>query len=582
MDAKQIYININVEIMRARQAELGLTPKEFAKRVGVSRRAITHWYTHTHKPSPRYYSKICEVLDCELPDICDLVTARYVYRLRKHIKDTIENKEYSDIKKANFLRDMWAVYIQTDAWMQENEEVKGRGSKTFTDWRNPDLYAFESSSALDVVNYEDTLPLIVSGPTRCGKTLRILEMVMGLHFQNKGFRSLILRANAVDLGETIRRDIRDVLIKFPLDDPLSHVKADGLGGSRNFKSLKINDGEMVLGGMNRPGRILGTSYNLIYASQVEQFTEEQFNMLMTRCAGDCPGWYDDDGIPRGLFIGDANPDDAEHWVKQYEADGRLKLINFGFDDNPLFFRKGKRTAVGESVITQLDTSLSGIYHDRFFKGLWCNVEGRVFDIKDEHYLDEGMIQTDDYIWHRACDFGISAPSVCLWIGVNKKTGGFYVHREFRKTGTDTIELCNEIKKYSKEPVMHTIIDNDEDKQKLFKRQGILSTMTKKTPHSIEDGIHLIQDAMRKSTEGVEGGLYFNRSLRCNVDASLVRDKKPLSVLDEMKTYIVNPDTDKPDGSDHGIDALRYFMLWHISRKAPVGFGTRTAKRKQRV
>ena len=198
------------------------------------------------------------------------------------------------------------------------------------DWRNPDLFAFESEKAIEVANYTTGVPLIVSGPTRTGKTLKLLEKVVQLHFANPGFRSLVLRSDAVDLTETIRRDLRDVLFKYHLDDPLSPIIADGFGGSQNFKSLAINGGQKVFGGMNRPGRVLGTSYNLIFSSQIEQFSEEQFNFLMTRCAGDAPNWTDENGRRLGLLIGDANPDVEEHWLKEYESAGNIKVYQFRF------------------------------------------------------------------------------------------------------------------------------------------------------------------------------------------------------------------------------------------------------------
>ena len=77
-------------------------------------------------------------------------------------------------------------------------------------------------------------------------------------------------------------------------------------------------------------------------------------------------------------MADANPDVDDHWLKQYEADGKLKFIDFDFDDNPLYYRKGKRVQEGIDVIGRLDKSLTGIYHDRFFKGLWLKVIGKIF------------------------------------------------------------------------------------------------------------------------------------------------------------------------------------------------------------
>ena len=137
---------------------------------------------------------------------------------------------------------------------------------------------------------------------------------------------------------------------------------------------------------------------------------------MTRCAGDAPNWTDENGKRLGILIADANPDVDDHWLKQYEADGQVKFINFDFDDNPLYHRKGKRTDEGVTIIGNLDRSLTGIYHDRFFKGLWVKVEGRIFNLdKDVHLVDEKETP-EAYNWYRGCDFGISAPSICLWIG----------------------------------------------------------------------------------------------------------------------------------------------------------------------
>ena len=234
--------------------------------------------------------------------------------------------------------------------------------------------------------------------------------------KNPGFRSLILRSDAVDLGDTIRRDIRDVLLKYDLEDPISSIKTEGLGGPRNFKALDINEGQMVFGGMNRPGRVLGTSYNAIACSQLEQFTEKQFQMLLTRCAGDCPGWYDDEGNNRGMFIADCNPaPDTQHWIKKYGDSGKIKIVNFTFDDNPLYFRKGERTQVGETVIKQLDDNLVGLYHDLYFKGMWVDIAGKLFTVDDSVHLVDEPKDLNNYIWYRGLDFGISAPSVCVWL-----------------------------------------------------------------------------------------------------------------------------------------------------------------------
>ena len=135
----------------------------------------------------------------------------------------------------------------------DKDEDEDENDIGITDWRNPDLFAFRSENCRAVAGYKGT-ELVVSGPTRCSKTLRILEFLFATMFAYRGLRVLICRSKEVDLRDTIKVDIRDDLLKFDLDDPLSPIKA--IGG-RNFTHLEINGGRMTFGGMDRPGKILG-------------------------------------------------------------------------------------------------------------------------------------------------------------------------------------------------------------------------------------------------------------------------------------------------------------------------------------
>ena len=554
----------------------GLTEGQLAADLEISQSTVSLWLSGKRKPSQGNLTK--------LADRFNLPMERFAVEYDKAQSEERLRDMLFSLQVSGRRRDIIYAIDAHEKLYGKIEVEQDEAIAAVVDWRNPDLFAFESERCLEVANYIGDVPLIVSGPTRTGKTLKLIEKAVGLHFANYGFRSLWLRSDAVDLTETLRRDLRDVALKYHLDDPLSPLRADGLGGSQNFKSLKINGGEIVLGGMNRPGRVLGTSYNLIYCSQIEQFTEEQFNFLMTRCAGDRPNWVDENGKRLGLLIADANPDVDDHWLKQYEADGKLKFIDFDFDDNPLYHRKGKRTDEGVDIISRLDKSLTGIYHDRFFKGLWLKVVGKIFEIDEKiHYVDEPDDLTE-YNWFRACDFGIDAPSVCLWIGEHRVNGDVYVHREFRKSKTDTIALGNEINTHTQERVLDTAIDNDEDKQMLLRTHcQIPTTMTEKSPNTIEDSIHLIMNGLRNAAEGIDGGLFINKGLRCNADPRLIQDKKPLSLIDEFKTYATDPKTDKPiKENDHAIAALRYIYLFFEKRRAALGFGSGSAKRAKRL
>ena len=452
-------------------------------------------------------------------------------------------------------------------------------------WRNPDVLPFTSDNVLRLKSTRSrSLPFVMVGPTRCGKTMAGLEDLISLHFDNPGLRSLVVRSDAVDLKETIRKDLT-YLSKYHLEDPISPISAIGRGGARNFTSLGINEGEMVLGGLNRDDRLLGTAFDVIYASQLEQIDEATFQKMMTRCAGDLGNLKDVNGDQYGMFRGDCNPvPDSEHWILKYAADGKMDLVNFGFEDNPLYYdRYGEQTSTGKTVISQLDESLEGIYHDLYFKALWTDIAGKLFQFDPQlHFVDEKE-NLSDYMWYRGVDFGIKSPSVCMWVGIHRRSKQVYVHREFRHTKYDTIQLGAAINEHTEVRVSETIIDNDENEQQLLRKHcQIPSKMTKKSSTSVMNRVHILQNLLERTLNGEPDGIIFNSSLRCNVDPILARDKQPLSVVDEIKSLYAD-DNDKIIGSDHGFDALTYALLWlETERKTPLGFGASGAARKSKV
>lgn len=456
-------------------------------------------------------------------------------------------------------------------------------------WLNPKLLMSNSANAEAV--FRSTAPeLVVDGPARCGKTLTILQKLFHLHFKYRGLRSAIVRTDSVDLTDTIRYDIKETLLRYRLDDPRSPVRY-GYGGINRFEHLYINGGEMRLGGMNKPGKVLGAEYDIVFFSQAEQSTEEQHQLLKTRVAGTSGIWKRRDGTVLFQFLMDANPDALDHYLKQREEEGLTEFISFTFDDNPLFNRGGVRTPMGVSVIEELDRSLIGVYHDRLFKGLWVSPAGAVFQIEDVHLLDTLPHDFDDYQIYNAMDFGMTAPSTCLWLAEHPRTGDVIIFREFRHTGLTIIELGNRVRELRKEGVIRTIIDNDEEKQKLLLSHCRIPTeMARKGPGSIQDGIYLIQQALKNAVEGKAGGLYFYKGLRDDIrpDPELIRNKKPLSVITEMRNYSFKDESKRTGssnddlpvkGNDHGIDPTRYWFLWREERRPTVGFAGTGARRK---
>lgn len=450
-----------------------------------------------------------------------------------------------------------------------------------TAWLNPNLYRNDSDNYRDLMTATDK-ELLAVGATRTNKTLLCLRKQMGLHFRHQGFKSAIVRSEAVDLHDSIREDIK-TLSRYPLGDPRCPIKAEG---GTHFHTLHINGGRLVLGGMNRPGRVLGTQYDLIFYSQAEQSTHEHLQILKTRVAGTAGNWKDASGKVLSQLLMDANPEGSDHYLLEREKGGLLRFINFVFTDNPLFFRKNRWSKTGKDFVEDIDRSLEGVYHDRLFKGIWADPEGAVFEIRSEHIVDT-LPEADDYLWYNAMDFGMTEPNVCLWIGEHARTGDVIVAKEFRHTGLDIIEFGKRVRdarRHDDRRILKTIIDNDENRQKLlYKHCRITSEMARKGAGSIQDGMNLIQQALRCTAEGQDGGLRFYSGLRdgFSPDPKLVRDHKPLDTITEMRNLQFKPphlrtgapSDDLPMGRDkHGIDGLRYWFLWRSDRSRSIGSG----------
>ena len=427
------------------------------------------------------------------------------------------------------------------------------------DWLNPNILPVERPSPKEMLRSKRP-EICAEGGTRMGKTITDLIKVFTAHFDVPGLQSCITRANAVDLNSSIRADIR-WLLRYDLDDPRSPVKY--YGGPTRFDTLYINEGVCRVGGMNRPSHILGTQYDITMLSQLEQFSEEQYQILKTRCSGSSNMWQNTDGSPLFQMISDMNPTVPDAWQYEREAEGKLHFVKFTFKDSPYFYRQGRWSKVGKTYVEELYHSLTGIYRDRYFFGKRTAPTGLVFPgLGPEHFID-ALPSVETYQVHRAMDFGSTAPSVNLWIYEHRETSDVIVAKEWRKTGGDIDLMASEVKDHDVNEIESTTIDNDKIVKNVLSRNGIHADMTEKSGDTIRVGIDLINEALRKTTEKKPGGLKFFTGLRCHEpDPELLSKKAPLSVITEMQNYIFDEKKDKPADaqSDHGIDALRYWFL----------------------
>ena len=250
--------------------------------------------------------------------------------------------------------------------------------------------------------------IILTGPTRTGKTRAILFKAYRLAIDYPGLRALIVRKQRTTLTETALVTFeRDII---GLDHPLV---VDG-PTRRNRQSYNFDNGSsIVVGGLDKPGKILSSEYDLIIVPQAEELNLQDWEILITRLSGTT--------LPpeQQQIIGDCNPQGPYHWIYKRSIEGELKLWETYHRDNPLLWDlvANDWTEFGRAYIERLRASLTGTTADRLLRGLWVQAEGVVYSdfsasedgnlIYDDPDLDDGSFELafdDGYIDPRAILF----------------------------------------------------------------------------------------------------------------------------------------------------------------------------------
>ena len=406
-----------------------------------------------------------------------------------------------------------------------------------------------------------TEPEICSeGPARTSKTMRNLLKALALHAKYKGLWSCVARTNSVDLDDSIRSELVNLILRYQLDDPRSQIKQQG--GLTKFHHLRLNGGVMRLGGMNRPGAILGGKYDLALLSELSQFSEEQYQLVKTRVTGDSGKWKLKDGTVCFQMLCDTNPGLPNHWMYQREEEGLLKFYKFDFTDNPYYYRKGRWTRVGKTSVNELDRGQTGWYHDIYFKGIRKAPVGAVFQLEDCHFIDELPRLDDNYRIRRVLDFGMSpSPTVSVWLMQHTGTRDLILAREWRKLNADTIEVMGALEEHELGKSRRTLTDNDKNAISILRRHGIPAIAALKGADSVMLGLALMNAALRRTERKELGGLKIYRGLCCNSDSELRQQKRAMSTIDEMQGLTYDETKEATVGERHGVDAVRYDYLY---------------------
>ncbi len=103
-----------------------------------------------------------------------------------------------------------------------------------------------------------------------------------------------------------------------------------------------------------------------------------------------------------------NPESPQHWFKREWIDQREKrnalYLHFEMRDNP---------SLSEKTLAQYESRYTGVFYDRYIRGLWVLAEGLVYDFFGEGQIVDDVPQSGRY--YISCDYGTLNPfSAGLW------------------------------------------------------------------------------------------------------------------------------------------------------------------------
>ena len=405
--------------------------------------------------------------------------------------------------------------------------------------------------------------VLLSGPAGTGKSRAGLEKIHACALRWPGMRGLIVRKTRESLTESALVTFEAKVL--PEGSPIA------AGAQRNARQAYRypNGSEIIVAGLKKAGadqkqKVMSTEYDVIYAQEAIELTEEEWEQLTTRLRNGV--------MPFQQILGDTNPDHPAHWIKQREKRGVLKLIESRHEDNPTLWShaRGGWTDFGLTYIAKLD-ALTGVRKQRLRHGKWVQAEGVVYEGFDRsvHVIDRFPIPPD---WRRirSVDFGYTNPFVCQRWAVDYD-GRMYLYRETYRTRRTVKVHAAEIRRADAgERIAYTVADHDAEDRATLRECSVPTVAAKK---DIARGIQAVEERLKIAGDG-KPRLFVFRDALDEADEALMEAKAPICTADEFDVYVWPKGQDGKahkevpvDLNNHGMDAMRYAVM-AVDRQRP--------------
>lgn len=245
-----------------------------------------------------------------------------------------------------------------------------------------------------------------------------------------------------------------------------------------------------------------------------------------------------------------NPESPQHWfylewIKKHDERNALYL-HFTMRDNP---------GLTEKVIEQYESMFSGVFYDRFIRGLWVVAEGLVYPMFDERNITDEVPESGEY--YMSCDYGTLNPfSAGLWCWNGKVATRvreyYYSGRDERNNKTDE-EYYIELEKLAGDlPVKSVIVDPS--------AASFIEVIRRHKRFRVQKAINDVIPGIATTARYIQDG-----TIKVHRNCKDAIREFGLYRWDDKSTE------DKPiKENDHAMDDIRYFtmtILRHKVRKA---------------
>lgn len=376
--------------------------------------------------------------------------------------------------------------------------------------------------------YQDYDALICDGAIRSGKTsmMSIAFIVWIMRFFNHQSFAIC--------GKTVQSAMRNVIHPL-LATAYFRLEYYGFELSVTRNRLTVRRGNVenyiyIFGGKDEGSAALiqGMTLAGILLDEVALMPRSFVEQALARCS-----------VTGSRFWFNCNPESPKHWFYTEwieKADfKKTKYLHFTMEDNP---------SLSENIRARYEALYSGVFYDRFIRGLWVVAEGLIYPMFTKANITTDI--PDGGIYYISVDYGtVNAFSAGLWCVSNGKATRI---REYYHSGRDTGDRLTDEEYYLKLdelagdlPVRHIIVDPSAASFKAcIKRHRK----------------YRVRDAENDVLNGIRNVSNFLRS------GKILIHQDCTSCIDEFELYRWDDKSqkDKPiKEHDHAMDDIRYFV-----------------------